>query len=97
MAEDRSSGNRSGQGSSSGKRERLDNPRTGSQYTRRDDEGKFKEVEDVGRAAAGDQRRDAENESRPGQGDRGDRREPGSGGDAQRGSQPRANDADDEE
>ena len=42
-------------------------------YVRRDDEGRFKEVEDVGRSSAQDQRRDSETESKPGEGDRGDR------------------------
>ena len=42
-------------------------------YVRRDEDGQFKEVEDVGRSSAQDQRRDAEAESMPGQGDRGDR------------------------
>ena len=44
-------------------------------YVRRDDRGEFEEVEDVGRSSANDQRRDAENETRKGQGDRGDREE----------------------
>lgn len=42
-------------------------------YTRRDEQGRFEEVEDVGRSSAQDQKRDAENETRKGQGDRGDR------------------------
>jgi hypothetical protein len=42
-------------------------------YVRRDEQGRFKEVEDVGRSSAQDQKRDAQNESRRGQGDRGDR------------------------
>jgi hypothetical protein len=42
-------------------------------YVRRDEDGQFKEVEDVGRSSAQDQRRDAEAESTPGQGDLGDR------------------------
>ena len=54
-------------------RERID---TGNdkRYVRRDEEGHFKEVEDVGRSSAQDQKRDAESESREGQGDRGDRK-----------------------
>ena len=53
-------------------RERID---TGSskQYVRRDDQGQFKESEDVGRSSAQDQKRDAKNTTRSGQGDRGDR------------------------
>jgi hypothetical protein len=54
-------------------RERID---TGSdkRYVRRDEQGQFKESEDVGRSSAQDQRRDAEHDTRKGQGDRGDRR-----------------------
>ena len=37
------------------------------------DEGQFKESDDVGRANSQDRRTDAENETRSGQGDRGDR------------------------
>ena len=53
-------------------RERID---TGSdkRYVRRDEQGQFKESEDVGRSSANDQRRDAEHDTRKGQGDRGDR------------------------
>lgn len=53
-------------------RERIDTG-TDERYVRRDEQGQFEEVEDVGRSSAQDQRRDAENESREGQGDRGDR------------------------
>lgn len=47
-------------------------------YVRRDDQGQFKESEDVGRSSAQDQKRDAENTTRSGQGDRGDRDSGGS-------------------
>ncbi len=60
-------------------RERIDT-RTDKRYVRRDDQGRFKEVEDVGRSSAQDQKRDAENTTRPGQGDRGDRDARSSGG-----------------
>ena len=55
-------------------RERID---TGadSRYVRRDEDGKFKESDDVGRSLSQDQGRDAENEAKKGQGDRGDRRD----------------------
>ena len=44
-------------------------------YVRRDDEGKFTDDQsDVGRSLSQDQKRDAENEAKPGQGDRGDRK-----------------------
>jgi hypothetical protein len=42
-------------------------------YVRRDDEGKFKESDDVGRSLSQDQKRDAQTESKSGQGDKGDR------------------------
>ena len=42
-------------------------------YVRRDDKGQFKEVVDVGRSAASDQKRKAAKKTRKGQGDRGDR------------------------
>ena len=55
-------------------RERIDTGRD-KRYVRRDDQGQFREVEDVGRSSAQDQRRDAANDTRKGQGDRGDRRD----------------------
>ena len=45
-------------------------------YVRRDEEGKFKESDDVGRSLSQDQKRDAKTESEPGQGDKGDRTSP---------------------
>jgi hypothetical protein len=42
-------------------------------YVRRDEEGKFKESDDVGRSLSQDQKRDAQSQSKPGQGDKGDR------------------------
>jgi hypothetical protein len=42
-------------------------------YVRRDHEGKFKESDDVGRSLSQDQKRDAQTESKPCQGDKGDR------------------------
>jgi hypothetical protein len=55
-----------------GKRELID---TGNdkRYVRRDEKGQFNEVEDVGRSSAQDQKRDAKNASKHGQGDKGDR------------------------
>ena len=47
---------------------------TDKRYVRRDDEGRFKESDDVGRSLSQDQRKDAKTESKPGQGDRGDRK-----------------------
>ncbi|MDQ2673979.1 MAG: hypothetical protein M3Y40_04930 [Chloroflexota bacterium] len=52
----------------------LNEPNEGDKrYVRRDEQGQFDEVEDVGRSSAQDQKRDAEHTSTPGQGDRGDR------------------------
>jgi hypothetical protein len=53
-------------------RERIDTG-TSKQYIRRDDHGRFKESENVGRSSAQDQKRDATHSTRSGQGDRGDR------------------------
>ena len=46
---------------------------TDKRYVRRDQEGRFKESDDVGKSLTADRRRDAKNEAKPGQGDRGDR------------------------
>ncbi|HMJ92742.1 MAG TPA: hypothetical protein VK472_01450 [Allosphingosinicella sp.] len=56
-----------------GKRELID---TGNdkRYVRRDEEGRFDEVVDVGRSSAQDQKREAKGESKPGYGDKGDRK-----------------------
>lgn len=44
-------------------------------YVRRDEEGKFTESQDdVSRSLSQDQRKDAENTVKPGQGDRGDQK-----------------------
>jgi len=51
----------------------LINPGTDKRFVRRDAEGQFKESDDVGRSLSQDQRTDAERETEPGQGDRGDR------------------------
>lgn len=56
------------------KRELIEPHAGDKRYVRRDDQGRFKEVEDVGRSLAQDRRRSAKNESRSGQGDRGDRK-----------------------
>jgi hypothetical protein len=56
-----------------GKRELID---TGNdkRYVRRDDQGRFDEVVDVGRSLSQDRKREAKNTTTPGQGDRGDRK-----------------------
>jgi hypothetical protein len=47
---------------------------TDKRYVRRDEKGRFKEVVDVGRSLAADQRQKAKTDTKPGRGDRGDRR-----------------------
>ena len=59
-------------------RERIDTG-TDKRYVRRDDDGQFTDdQEDVGRAAAADQRERSETPAPRGQGDRGDRQTPDS-------------------
>jgi hypothetical protein len=55
-----------------GKRELIDTG-TDKRYVRRDEQGRFEESDDVGRANAQDRKREAENATTSGQGDRGDR------------------------
>lgn len=62
------------QDSSGAKRERVDTP-GGSRYVERDSEGKFKDNQDIGKAHGQDVRKEAENESEKGRGNRGDRKE----------------------
>ena len=57
-----------------GKRELVEPHKGDKRYVRRDDEGKFSEVEDVGRSLSQDQKRKAATPSKHGQGDKGDRR-----------------------
>jgi hypothetical protein len=56
----------------SSKREVIDTGKD-RRFVRRDEEGRFKEVEDVSRSLSQDVRREAKNKSEPGNGDRGDR------------------------
>ena len=46
---------------------------TDKRYVRRDQEGQFKESDDVGRSHAQDQRRGSKTKPKRGEGDRGDR------------------------
>jgi hypothetical protein len=55
------------------KRELIDTG-TDKRYVRRDEKGRFKESDDVGRSLAADRRQRAKTVSKPGQGDRGDRK-----------------------
>lgn len=54
------------------KRELIDTG-TDKRYVRRDEDGQFKESDDVGRSSAADQRTDAKTKAKPGHGDKGDR------------------------
>ena len=58
---------------STSKRELIDTGKN-TMYARRDAGGRFKEMDDVGRSLAADRRRTAKTASKPGQGDRGDRK-----------------------
>lgn len=55
------------------KRELIDTG-TDKRYVRRDENGRFDEVDDVGRSLSQDVRKRAETEVRSGQGDRGDQK-----------------------
>ena len=57
----------------SAKRELIEPHKGDKRYVRRDERGRFREMVDVGRASAQDQRVTAEHEAPRGQGDRGDR------------------------
>lgn len=56
------------------KRELIEPTPGDKRYARRDDEGRFTEMVDVGKSLAQDQKRQAKHEAPKGQGDRGDRR-----------------------
>ena len=56
------------------KREVIEPQAGDKRYVRRDDKGRFHEVEDVGRSLTQDRKRRARNASTKGQGDRGDRK-----------------------
>lgn len=47
---------------------------TDKRYVRRDEKGRFKESDDVGRSLAADRRQKAKTPAKKGQGDRGDRK-----------------------
>jgi hypothetical protein len=57
-----------------GKRELIEPHKGDKRYVRRDEEGRFKESDDVGKSLAQDRRQRAKTVAKPGQGDRGDRR-----------------------
>lgn len=55
------------------KRELIEPHKSDKRYIRRDDQGRIKESDDVGRSLAADRRVKAKTVSKPGQGDKGDR------------------------
>lgn len=55
------------------KRELIDTG-TDKRYVRRDEKGRFDEVDDVGRSLSQDRKRAARTASKPGLGDKGDRK-----------------------
>jgi hypothetical protein len=55
------------------KRELIDTG-TDKRFVRRDEKGQFKDVVDVGKSLSQDRRRKAKTVSKPGQGDKGDRK-----------------------
>ena len=59
----------------SAKRELIEPHKGDKRYVRRDERGRFREMVNVARAAAADQRVSAEHEAPRGQGDRGDRKD----------------------
>ena len=56
------------------KRELIEPTPGDKRYGRRDEDGQFSEQVDVGKSSAQDQKRQAKTESKPGHGDKGDRR-----------------------
>ena len=57
-----------------GKRELVEPNEGDKRYVRRDEDGQFTESDDVGRSLSQDQKRDAKNTTKSGQGDKGDRK-----------------------
>ena len=57
-----------------GSKRELIEPNGDKRFVRRDEDGKFKESDDVGRSLSQDQKRDAKNSTTSGQGDKGDRK-----------------------
>ena len=69
------SGNGSGTSSGSGSKRELIEPHPGDKrYVRRDDDGTFKESDDVSRSLSQDVRKHAKTTVEPGQGDKGDQK-----------------------
>ena len=60
-----------------GKRELIEPTKGDKRFVRRDSAGRFNEVDDVGRSLTQDRQRAAKTTSKPGQGDKGDRKTSG--------------------
>jgi len=58
-----------------GKRELIEPHKGDKRFVRRDEKGQFSESDDVGRSLARDVKQHARTEAKPGQGDRGDRKQ----------------------
>jgi hypothetical protein len=58
----------------SSKRELIEPTPGDKRYVRRDDQGRFKEVDNVSRSLSQDRKRKAKTPAKKGQGDRGDRK-----------------------
>jgi hypothetical protein len=58
-----------------GKRELIEPTPGDKRFVRRDENGRFEEVEDAGRSLSQDRKREAQSDSESGQGDKGDRTE----------------------
>lgn len=56
------------------KRELIEPTPGDKRYARRDENGRFTEMVDVGKSLSQDRRQHAKTEAKPGQGDRGDRK-----------------------
>lgn len=57
------------------KRELIEPNPGDKRYVRRNENGQFSESDDVGKSLAADQRRQAKTKSKPGEGDKGDRKD----------------------
>ncbi len=57
------------------KRELIEPHKGDKRYARRDEKGQFSEMDDVGRSLTQDRRQHAKTVAKPGQGDRGDRKQ----------------------
>lgn len=58
--------------STSNKRELIEPHRGDKRYVRRDEQGQFKESDDVGKSLSADSRQEAKTDAPKGQGDKGD-------------------------